>query len=145
MFISLPRVVLNSSEALGADPQVVQFRRATTPPFPDQTRLDQVPEHHKLLCQSPQEPLSVTDITSAYKKNGDTGNHQINLPPTRGVGYLCSFSRIPTFIYHYRNSPGNISDFMSRVGHNYSKLTAHCNCKEVKLMAMYKDIKSTST
>ena len=29
-----------------------------------------------------------------------------------------------------------ISDFMSRVGHTYSKLTVHCNNKEVKLMAM---------
>ena len=25
------------------------------------------------------------------KKNGDTVNHQTNLPPSRGVGYLCSF------------------------------------------------------
>ena len=51
-------------------------------------------ERHRLLCQSPQEPLLVVDITSACghkkKKNGDTGNHQ-NLPPTRGVGYLYSF------------------------------------------------------
>ena len=122
MFISLPRVVLNSSEALGAGPQIVQFRRrATHPPFqtrPGLTRtlnfISCYVNHHRNLY------LSQTLHQHTKKKKRITGNHQINLPPTRGVGYLCSFSRIPTSIYHYRNSPGHILDFMSRFGHTYS-------------------------
>ena len=42
--------------------------RGLHPPIPNQTKLDQVTDHHQLLCKSPQEPLSVGDIASADKQ-----------------------------------------------------------------------------
>ena len=84
---------------------------------------------HKLLCQSPQEPLPAGGISRVYQPtifgaqtqqqvetyigseqfkpipqgpkihNGDTRNHQ-DLPPTRGVGYL---SRLQGCLLPYTN------------------------------------------
>ena len=42
--------------------------RGLHPPLSDPAKLDKVSKHHKLLCQSPQEPLPVGGITSAYKQ-----------------------------------------------------------------------------
>ena len=88
---NLPKRVQTKSPlgALGVGPQVVKLEGGPVTPLPDQTRLDK--DHKK-----------------KKKKYGDTVNHQTNLPPSRGVGYLYSFSRMPTSIYQYRNSPGNI-------------------------------------
>ena len=98
---------------------------------------------------TPQEPLLVANITSAYgqkKKNGDTGNHQ-NLPPTRGVGYLYSFQGC---LLPYTNTgtvqeiseiscPGlDIPIQSSAFRSVHSTLGVHCNNKEVKLMAIHK-------
>ena len=40
--------------------------RGLHPPLSDPAKLGKVPKHHKLLCQSPQEPLPGGGITSAY-------------------------------------------------------------------------------
>ena len=37
-------------------------------------KFDQVTKHHKLLCKSPQEPLPVGGIASAFEQNSQTGN-----------------------------------------------------------------------
>ena len=43
-------------------------RRGLHPPLPVQTQLDQVTNCHMLLCKSPQEPLLVGSIASAYEQ-----------------------------------------------------------------------------
>ena len=54
-----------------------QRRLHPTLPFP--AKLDQVTKHHKLLCKSPQEPLPVGGIASAYdQKCSGTGNKSNN-------------------------------------------------------------------
>ena len=142
------------SEALGAGPQVVQFRRRATPPFPDQTRLDKDPEHHKLLCQSPQEPLPVTDITSAYKKKKKKMESLETIRLTslqQGEwvtsvvfqGYLLPYTIIGTVQEISEIScPGLDTPIQSSAFRSVrSRPGVHCNNKEVKLMAMWKDIK----
>ena len=42
--------------------------RGLHPPPSDLAKLDKVSKHHKLLCQSPKEPLPVGGITSAYRQ-----------------------------------------------------------------------------
>ena len=42
--------------------------RGLYPPFPNQTKLEKISDHHKLLCQSPHEPLPVGGITSAFEQ-----------------------------------------------------------------------------
>ena len=84
-------------------------------------------------------------------QNGDTGNHQ-NIPPTRGVGHLSRFQG--RLLPHTHTGtiqeiskiscPGSyipVQGAAFRFVH--STHGVHCNSKEVKLMAIYKE--STST
>ena len=60
--------------ALGVNPKVVTvLKEGYTLPVP--AKLDKVTKGHKLLCKSPQEPLPVGGIASAYgQKSSRTGN-----------------------------------------------------------------------
>ena len=56
-------------EDLGAGPKVAQIlKEGYTLPFQIRPNLGKITHHYKLLCQSPQEPLPVGGITSAYKQ-----------------------------------------------------------------------------
>ena len=82
------------------------------------------------------------------KKYGDTGNYQ-NLPPTRGVGYLKTFQGC---LLPYTNTgtvqeiyeiscPGSDIPIQSSAFRSvHSTLGVNFNNKEVKLMAIHKDI-----
>ena len=89
--------------------------------LPDPIKLNNVTNHHKLLCQSPQEPLPDGGVPSKMQyswskirnlwgfstdyfwyqnqaqgrkiQNGDTGNKK-DLPPDRGVGHVHRFQGI---------------------------------------------------
>ena len=59
---------------LGAGPKVVQILRGLHPPLSGPAKTHKVSHSHKLLCQSPQEPLPAGGITSAYRqKRSGTG------------------------------------------------------------------------
>ena len=76
-------------------------------------------------------------------QDGDTGSHQ-DISSDKGSGLPQSTSRTPTSIFQYRNNPGNISDFMSRVRHTHlstAPLEFTVVAKDVKLMAMQKGIR----
>ena len=68
---------------LGARPKVVQILKT------DPAKPDKVNEHHKLLCQSPQEPLPVGGITSAYGQKHNRAGKQSKIS---GVFQLAIFS-----------------------------------------------------
>ena len=55
---------------LGAGPKVVQILKdGYTPSLSNLAKTHKVSHSHKLLCQSPQEPLPAGVITSAYRQN----------------------------------------------------------------------------
>ena len=75
---------------LGAGPKVVHIlRESYTLPFRIQPKLTKVSHSHKLLCQSPQDPLPAGGITSAYsqKRSGAGTKSKIS-----GVFQLTIFS-----------------------------------------------------
>ena len=61
--------VLEEMGSLRRQPQSIDGpRRRLHSPLPVQAKLDQVPNHNKLLCKSPQEPPPVGGIASAVKQ-----------------------------------------------------------------------------
>ena len=103
-----------------------------------------------LPCQSPQEPLPVAGIASAYGQKNKTNGDTISLPLTRRVGHLYSFQGC---LFPYTNT-GTVQE-ISKIhvqGRTYqfkalpfglstAPMEFTVVAKEVKLMAIHKGIR----
>ena len=54
-------------------------QRGLYPPLPDPTKTSKISDHHKLLCQSPEEQLPTGGITSAYRQKCSRGSKKPNI------------------------------------------------------------------
>ena len=84
-------------------------QRRLQSPFPVLAKLDQVPNHNKLLCKCSQEPIPVGDIASAVKQKCSRVGQKPRIPGLLQLAIFGSKTQQPVETYTRPQHPKQVS------------------------------------